>query len=163
MPHTIEAYGFVGVSYEGCSHYKRKCQVLAPCCDTFYPCRFCHDETCDEQEKDTGKQHTLVRNAVVTVKCMRCGEIQPSEHDCSKCRVALGTYFCSMCNLYDDEDKKQFHCEKCAMCRVGGAEKYVTNLLHGVNRSAVSHNHMLQLFPLRQLQFMPSNSHKGHT
>ena len=25
--------------YEGCSHYKRKCRLVAPCCDGVYSCR----------------------------------------------------------------------------------------------------------------------------
>ena len=27
----------------GCEHYRRGCQVSAPCCDQFFVCRFCHD------------------------------------------------------------------------------------------------------------------------
>jgi hypothetical protein len=120
-----EAYGAVGPSYEGCSHYKRKCQLLAPCCDTFYPCRFCHDEQRDEAEKDVKKRHNLDRKAVKKVKCMRCGEVQDPAKECKSCGVVMGFYFCPVCNLYDDVDKKQFHCDKCTICRVGGAEKYV--------------------------------------
>lgn len=33
-------------------------------------------------------------------------------------------YVCLICNLFDLEDRKQFHCEDCGMCRVGGRENY---------------------------------------
>ena len=28
----------------GCTHYKRNCEVLAPCCQRFFTCHLCHDE-----------------------------------------------------------------------------------------------------------------------
>lgn len=33
-------------------------------------------------------------------------------------------YSCLECNLFDDEDKSQFHCAECEICRVGGAERF---------------------------------------
>ena len=30
----------------------------------------------------------------------------------------LFQYFCYECKLYDDEDKQQFHCDGCGICRV---------------------------------------------
>ncbi|KAG4186914.1 hypothetical protein ERO13_A08G072900v2 [Gossypium hirsutum] len=29
----------------GCDHYKRRCKILAPCCNKTFPCRHCHNET----------------------------------------------------------------------------------------------------------------------
>lgn len=28
----------------GCTHYKRNCALVAPCCNKIYTCRLCHDE-----------------------------------------------------------------------------------------------------------------------
>ena len=28
-----------GGTYTGCSHYRRKCKLVAPCCDGVYSCR----------------------------------------------------------------------------------------------------------------------------
>ena len=28
-------------------------------------------------------------------------------------------HFCSVCKLFDDTDKGQFHCEGCGICRLG--------------------------------------------
>lgn len=27
-----------------CKHYRRRCQIRAPCCNEIYPCRHCHNE-----------------------------------------------------------------------------------------------------------------------
>ncbi|KHG04557.1 RING finger and CHY zinc finger domain-containing 1 [Gossypium arboreum] len=29
----------------GCDHYKRRCKILAPCCNKIFPCRHFHNET----------------------------------------------------------------------------------------------------------------------
>ena len=100
----------------GCEHYKRKCQLVAPCCDKVYTCRFCHDET---------EQHTLNRSNVNQVVCSVCHTKQPVQQKCSDCGILFGRYFCGKCKLIDDDDdKKQYHCEGCCICRVGGRENF---------------------------------------
>jgi len=98
-----------------CKHYKRKCQFVTPCCDNLYRCRFCHDE-----EQD----HTLKRDDVKEIECSNCGLRQPVQQSCPQCGTVFGKYFCYECKLYDDEDKQQFHCDGCGICRVGGRSKY---------------------------------------
>lgn len=98
-----------------CPHYKRKCKFVTPCCDSLYRCRFCHD---DEQK------HTLKRDDVRIVECSSCGERQDVTEKCRKCNIQFGKYFCYECKLYDDEDKQQFHCSGCGICRVGGRSNY---------------------------------------
>jgi len=98
-----------------CKHYKRKCKFVTPCCDGLYRCRFCHDE-----EQD----HTLRRDDVTQVECSRCNHRQEVRETCRKCGLKFGEYFCYECKLYDDEDKQQFHCTGCGICRVGGRENY---------------------------------------
>ncbi|KAK2178840.1 hypothetical protein NP493_527g04011 [Ridgeia piscesae] len=99
----------------GCEHYKRKCAFISPCCQKVYTCRLCHDEHED---------HTLDRYKVSKVQCLKCGNRQPVEKNCIKCGIEFGHYFCSVCRLYDNIDKKQFHCEPCGICRVGGRENF---------------------------------------
>lgn len=106
-------------AYTGCQHYKRRCQLLAPCCNEFFACRFCHDAVKDEGEKNLKKAHKMDRHAVKTVKCMACGHAQAPAQACTACGVVLGRYFCGICNLFDDEDRGQWHCEGCGICRVG--------------------------------------------
>ncbi|KAK2722419.1 hypothetical protein QYM36_002829 [Artemia franciscana] len=43
---------------------------------------------------------------------------------CQKSMLNMESYFCAECKLYDDEDKKQYHCLGCGICRVGGQERF---------------------------------------
>jgi RING finger/CHY zinc finger protein 1 len=105
----------------GCSHYKRKCQIEAPCCKDFYWCRFCHNEApkrCKVDEMD--------RHAVKRIKCMLCQHEQIPKQTCEQCNEQLAKYFCGVCNLFVDSatDVKIYHCNECGICRVGKREDY---------------------------------------
>jgi len=118
----------------GCSHYTRKCRLVAPCCGKIYSCRFCHD---DDQTEELSKvsnktldsldtYHTLDRKKVEEVECCQCGLRQEVRETCRQCATVFGeAYFCPICRLFDDVDKKQFHCEGCGICRVGGRNNFV--------------------------------------
>lgn len=99
-----------------CKHYKRNCKLVAPCCNKVYPCRFCHDEA--------NENHAVNRKLVKEVVCSKCETRQASSKQCSKCSAVFGNYVCLICNLFDLDDRKQFHCTDCGMCRVGGRENY---------------------------------------
>ncbi|XP_077981799.1 RING finger and CHY zinc finger domain-containing protein 1-like [Glandiceps talaboti] len=99
----------------GCQHYQRSCALLAPCCDTFYTCRFCHDEK---------EKHSMCRTEVQKIKCFQCQHVQEVQAKCAECEVVFARYFCKICRLYDEVDKGQFHCESCGICRVGGRDKF---------------------------------------
>ncbi|KAJ8923952.1 hypothetical protein NQ315_006728 [Exocentrus adspersus] len=99
----------------GCTHYKRKCKFVTPCCEKIYVCRFCHD---DEED------HTLDRKAITELICALCDTRQPVQTKCKTCGVLFGKYSCLECNLFDDEDKSQFHCTGCGICRIGGADRF---------------------------------------
>jgi hypothetical protein len=95
----------------GCKHYQRGCLLKAECCDKWFGCRFCHDEVSD---------HSIDRHATKTMACMHCDFVQPVGQDCVNCSKRLGEYFCSTCNLWDnDTDKSVYHCEDCGICRIG--------------------------------------------
>uniref|UniRef100_A0A8D9ED85 RING finger and CHY zinc finger domain-containing protein 1 n=1 Tax=Cacopsylla melanoneura TaxID=428564 RepID=A0A8D9ED85_9HEMI len=100
----------------GCKHYKRNCKLVAPCCNKAYPCRFCHDED--------NENHAINRKLVKEVVCIQCDTRQITATQCAKCELPFGNYVCLICNLFDLEDRKQFHCEDCGMCRVGGRDNY---------------------------------------
>jgi len=36
----------------------------------------------------------------------------------------MGAYWCPICVFLDDEDKGQYHCDKCGICRVGGSDQH---------------------------------------
>ncbi|KAJ1998767.1 hypothetical protein H4R26_005334, partial [Coemansia thaxteri] len=100
----------------GCPHYRRKAKLLAPCCNEWVSCRFCHDES---------KQHTLNRFDVERMRCMRCLKEQPIGRRCVGCRLEMGRYYCHTCRLIDDgPDKHIFHCDRCGICLSGRRSDY---------------------------------------
>lgn len=110
----------------GCEHYRRKCELLAPCCGEWFVCRVCHDTLRNDAEMDVKKAHVLDRRAVTRVRCLVCRLEQAPARVCagSDCGVVLGEYFCGVCNLFDDDGgpapaKALYHCDGCGLCRVG--------------------------------------------
>ena len=99
-----------------CPHYVRKCALVAPCCNKIYRCRLCHN--------NAETRHEIDRKAVQRIKCLQCGMIQAVAPRCSSCLITFGLYFCEICRLFDDNDKGQFHCAMCGLCRLGGRENY---------------------------------------
>lgn len=109
----------------GCEHYSRKCKLVSPCCDTVYTCRLCHDDEQFYPVFDPKQKHKLDRFKVQEVVCINCNEKQPVSNNCNKCGITFGNYFCDICNLFDDTDKGQYHCDKCGFCRIGGKDNFI--------------------------------------
>ncbi|KAH8410295.1 hypothetical protein KR009_010784 [Drosophila setifemur] len=99
----------------GCAHYKRRAMFVTPCCNKFYKCRFCHDEN---------ETHHFDRKTLTELICSECNTRQTVREQCVNCKVRFGKYTCLICNLFDDADKKQYHCHGCGICRIGGAENF---------------------------------------
>lgn len=89
--------------------------LQTPCCNKVYTCRFCHDEQ---------ETHTVNRKEVTELICVLCDTRQPVQATCQKCHCHFGKYTCLECNLFDDEDKNQYHCDGCGICRVGGRDRF---------------------------------------
>lgn len=134
-----------------CTHYERKCTMIAPCCGAAFGCRICHDDcpilppkiepeigrrhnrsaslpgsftSMDSQPQDT--HHTIDRFAVREIICRECYTRQSSKtNNCVNCGVQLGMYHCSICNLWMSNDEKPYHCNDCGFCRVGGSENFL--------------------------------------
>jgi RING finger/CHY zinc finger protein 1 len=109
----------------GCEHYLRKCKLVSPCCDTIYTCRLCHDEEKYYGIFDPKEKHKLDRFNIKEIICSECNEKQLVSEKCTNCGIFFGNYFCDICNLFDDTDKGQFHCDKCGFCRVGGRDNFI--------------------------------------
>jgi len=134
-----------------CSHYDRKCTMIAPCCGAAFGCRICHDEcpilppkisvqqarrryprssslpssftNMNSTPEDT--HHTIDRFAVREVICRECFTRQSSKtNNCINCGVQFGAYHCSICNLWMSDVERPYHCPDCGFCRVGGAENF---------------------------------------
>ena len=105
----------------GCIHYPdKKCMIKEDCCDTFYYCRWCHDEA---------ETHTIDRFKINKMKCMICTKEQPVSNICANCNVQMAPYFCNICNLFATENiDKTYHCDKCGSCRV--KPSIYSNLTH---------------------------------
>lgn len=95
----------------GCQHYKRNVKLQCTTCKRWYTCRFCHDEVED---------HHLIRNKTENMLCMVCGHAQPAAHVCANCEEQAAQYFCEVCKLWDNDNKKSiYHCNDCGICRIG--------------------------------------------
>eukprot|EP00252_Welwitschia_mirabilis_P024078 TRINITY_DN6_c0_g1_i3.p1 TRINITY_DN6_c0_g1~~TRINITY_DN6_c0_g1_i3.p1 ORF type:complete len:167 (-),score=32.38 TRINITY_DN6_c0_g1_i3:119-619(-) len=109
----------------GCSHYRRRCKIRAPCCDEIFDCRHCHNEAKNSVDIDPRQRHDIPRHKVENVICSLCGTEQPAQQVCVKCGVCMGKYFCDICKLFDDDiSKEQYHCEGCGICRTGGSDNF---------------------------------------
>ncbi|XP_030514955.1 probable E3 ubiquitin-protein ligase RZFP34 isoform X2 [Rhodamnia argentea] len=114
-----------GCSLFGCSHYRRRCRIRAPCCNEIYDCRHCHNEANNSINVDQKDRHDMPRHEVSQVICSLCGTEQQVQQFCINCGVCMGKYFCATCKLFDDDtSKKQYHCSGCGICRIGGSENY---------------------------------------
>ncbi|CAB3257906.1 unnamed protein product [Arctia plantaginis] len=68
------------------------------------------------KEKRIGCAHYKRRAKFVTPCC--------NKEVCENCGVRFGKYTCLICNLFDDDDKRQYHCDGCGICRVGGRDRF---------------------------------------
>ncbi|KAJ6904170.1 E3 ubiquitin-protein ligase MIEL1 isoform X2 [Populus alba x Populus x berolinensis] len=122
-PVSNERLDFGKMGY-GCQHYRRRCQIRAPCCNEIFTCRHCHNEATN-MLKNFCDRHELNRYDVKQVICAVCDTEQPVAQVCTNCGVNMGEYFCEICKFFDDDTAKgQFHCDDCGICRVGGRENY---------------------------------------
>ncbi|KVI00181.1 Rubredoxin-type fold [Cynara cardunculus var. scolymus] len=51
----------------GCTHYRRRCKIKAPCCDEVFDCRHCHNEIKNSLEIDPIHRHDVPRHDVKKV------------------------------------------------------------------------------------------------
>ncbi|PHT59524.1 hypothetical protein CQW23_01887 [Capsicum baccatum] len=109
----------------GCSHYRRRCRIRAPCCNEIFDCRHCHNEAKNNISVDQKLRHEIPRHKVERVICALCDTEQEVRQVCINCGVCMGRYFCETCKLFDDDiSKRQYHCNGCGICRIGGAENF---------------------------------------
>ncbi|TQD81325.1 hypothetical protein C1H46_033139 [Malus baccata] len=114
-----------GYTQYGCSHYRRRCRIRAPCCNEIFDCRHCHNEAKNDISIDQKHRHDIPRHQVKQVICSLCNTEQEVQQVCINCGVCMGKYFCETCKLFDDDvSKKQYHCNGCGICRIGGRENF---------------------------------------
>ncbi|KAI3511840.1 hypothetical protein L1887_19000 [Cichorium endivia] len=109
----------------GCSHYRRKCKIKAPCCNEIFNCRHCHNEAKNALDIDPVHRHDVPRHEVKKVICSLCDTEQDVQQNCINCGVCMGNYFCQKCKFFDnDVSKNQYHCDQCGICRTGGQDNF---------------------------------------
>ncbi|PIN09037.1 Zn-finger protein [Handroanthus impetiginosus] len=109
----------------GCSHYRRRCHIRAPCCNEIFNCRHCHNEAKNNICIDQKLRHDLPRHLVEKVLCSLCDTEQEVQQVCKNCGVCMGRYYCGICKLFDDDtSKEQYHCDGCGICRIGGSNNF---------------------------------------
>lgn len=124
-PAQAAALASRGLGEHGCRHYRRRARLVAPCCGEAFWCRHCHNEARAANEWDPAKRHELERTAVRELVCALCSTRQPAARACGACGAAFGAYACLRCCFFDDDTRKrQFHCDQCGICRVGGQENF---------------------------------------
>uniref|UniRef100_A0A6N2MLH3 CHY-type domain-containing protein n=1 Tax=Salix viminalis TaxID=40686 RepID=A0A6N2MLH3_SALVM len=87
-PVSNERLGFGKMGY-GCQHYRRRCQIRAPCCNEIFTCRHCHNEAAN-MLKNFCDRHELNRCDVKQVICAVCDTEQPVAQVCTNCGVNMG-------------------------------------------------------------------------
>jgi CHY zinc finger len=132
----------------GCSHYRKNCNLIAPCCGKEVACRLCHDEqmTCSEE---------MDRHKVVDMVCQACGCRQPCAQSCASCHTLMARYYCSVCHLFDDTEGvlhagEDWHAS-CACARANRVSD-LTGVLLTLSASAACRPRHL---PLPVLQHVP--------
>ena len=121
-----------------------------PCCNKVYTCRFCHDENENHPVNRKDVTELVCTNCntrqKVQAQCENCnlsfGKVleigimmvlfvtvqfiyESMNSLFINCCFALNLqYTCLECKLFDDEDKKQYHCDGCGICRIGGRDKF---------------------------------------
>ncbi|OVA17965.1 zinc finger protein [Macleaya cordata] len=109
----------------GCTHYRRRCKIRAPCCNEIFDCRHCHNEAKNAMEVDPLDRHDVPRHDILKVKINLVCSISQVQQNCSNCGVCMGKYFCAKCKFFDDTvSKNQYHCDGCGICRTGGEENF---------------------------------------
>uniref|UniRef100_M1B5J6 Zinc finger family protein n=1 Tax=Solanum tuberosum TaxID=4113 RepID=M1B5J6_SOLTU len=60
----------------GCPHYRRRCRIIAPCCNEMFDCRHCHNEYKNNINVDQKLRHEIPRHKVERVICSLCDKEQ---------------------------------------------------------------------------------------
>ncbi|KAL0447472.1 UNVERIFIED_CONTAM: putative E3 ubiquitin-protein ligase RZFP34 [Sesamum latifolium] len=60
----------------GCSHYRRRCRIRAPCCNEIFDCRHCHNEAKNSISIEQKLRHDVPRHLVEKVICSLCATEQ---------------------------------------------------------------------------------------
>ena len=117
-----------------CEHYERECRVKFECCNVFYSCHRCHNESdkCSNAEAESFQ--------ATHYKCSYChheDEINENAQRCSSCKAKVSAYFCAHCKHFTSLENNPYHCEKCGICRINKDKSFhcdVCDVCLNINR-----------------------------
>ncbi len=97
-----------------CSHYERLCRVNFGCCEWYFGCHQCHN--------DSDLCTVMDRKAMdaIGLQCSVCnyeGDITEDSQTCPCCSGLMSDYFCAKCKHFTGVGRKPYHCDKCGVCR----------------------------------------------
>ena len=103
----------VNVNNDYCIHYpNKKCNYFYfSCCNRFFNCVRCHNESLNINEHSHNLTH---------ITCSYCKLLQKPSNKCSYCNLKFSNNYCSICFIWTDKDI--YHCNKCKICRVGSKD-----------------------------------------
>ncbi|WOG27568.1 CHY zinc finger protein [Endozoicomonas sp. 8E] len=104
-----------------CNHYHRFCRVKFGCCEEYFPCYRCHNNSkkCDLTDRKAFHAKRL--------QCSLCnyeGDITEDSQTCPGCNERMSEYFCAQCKHFTNMELKPFHCDKCGICRINKDESF---------------------------------------
>ena len=121
-----------------CKHYRRHCKVRFPCCERFYPCHRCHNESTACTEKANAFHATHLR----CVNCKHEQEIDESSDKCARCRLQFSDYFCPICKHFTSAVKEPYHCHKCGICRTNWSKSFHCDVCDVCMNLTLKDNHL---------------------
>lgn len=99
----------------GCKHYEQNCKLFMKCCNNWYVCKRCHDDTED---------HRVEIKDIEKISCMKCKTEQNISNKCINCNIKFAKYFCRYCKYYNNENMDIYHCFGCKKCNIGIMEEH---------------------------------------
>lgn len=121
-----------------CNHYHRFCRLNFGCCEGYFPCHRCHNDSEKCDLKDRKAIHAI------RLQCSLCdyeGGITEDSQTCPGCNKLMSDYFCAQCKHFTSEEKKPYHCDKCGTCRTEKEKSFHCDVCNFCMDKSAQDNH----------------------
>lgn len=95
-----------------CSHFNNNLQIFANCCNKYYDCHMCHNES---------NNHRFQTYKIKKIKCINCNTENNLSNQCYNCKINFAEKFCNLCNIWTKDEFT--HCSLCKVCVYGKKHK----------------------------------------
>lgn len=124
-----------------CRDYRRLCYVKFECCQWYFPCHRCHNES---DRCEVTSRIALHATRLLCSVCGFNGEITENSQTCPNCNEQMSQYFCAKCKHFTDMEKKPYHCDKCGICRVEEDKNFHCDTCNVCLDTGLQNNHKCQ-------------------